>query len=490
MTRMQRAAALLLSAVLICSCAFAADADIILPEPPAAPAHMILGDSSTAQSREVTLYFAGDSSSIITSSTRSIPVKMNESLVESTLAYLLSSRLSENGRGSAAGDAELIGVESACGIVTVNLSIGSSAQLSDQAELQRYASIANTLLSLEGVEAVNILTGDLSDAVCSLPLGAITRLNESISAQYAQLQSEREDFLNLGNTKLRRDVVLYFPSTNGYLLPELRSLEFSSGNYIDAILDALKAGPMESPQCFSPIPGYDDVFYAAPTVQVNEAGERILELNFSANLPNYLAFSGMHLWQFYGSIVLSACSFMPELDAVRMCIEGAPISDYAIGDRILPFADNLMRRSHFSSMIGSKAILYCADSEGRLTRIERALSQAAASTPKGLLTSLIQFPVPEGCSSVFPYEVYADDILGVEVDAGVANVNLSGSFYARCQGLNSSQERNLIYAMVNTLAELPEIGAVRFLVEGMTVDSLCGDIYLKTALMPDPGVAG
>ena len=70
----------------------------------------------------------------------------------------------------------------------------------------------------------------------------------------------------------------------------------------------------------------------------------------------------------------------------------------------------------------------------------------------------------------------------------IANINLSANFYARCQALNAQQERNLIYAMVNTLAELENIGAVRFFVEGKSVETLADTIYLKTALLPDPGI--
>lgn len=488
MAGFRRAAALLLLfAMLLQAVAFADGAEIILPEPPAGAMDMVLGDSSAAYSHEVTLYFPGDNSTSITSSTRSIPMEMNQSLAESTLSYLLGSRFSENGQGVA--DTQLLDVELSCGIATVNLSIGSSAQLTDQAELLRCTSIANTLLCQEGIEAVNILTGGRSDAICSLPIGVFTQINEAVSTQYAQLQSEREDFLTQKTTALKRSAVLYFPSMDGYFLPELRSLEFSDSNYAEEIIRALIAGPTENARCFSPVPGSEEILTAKPIVRVNDAGERVLELYFNTMLPNYLAFSGIPLWQFYGSFVLSACSFLPGLDGVIMYIAGAPIADYAYGDRFIHFTDNIMRRSDFSAMIGSSAALYFADAEGKLVRVEYPLSQVAASSPRSLLAAMITTPAPEGLTSVFPTEVYADDLLGVRLDAGIATVNLSGSFYARCQQLNAEEERCLVYAMVNALCELPEIGAVRFLVEGMPVETLCRNIYLKTHLLPDPGPA-
>ena len=74
------------------------------------------------------------------------------------------------------------------------------------------------------------------------------------------------------------------------------------------------------------------------------------------------------------------------------------------------------------------------------------------------------------------------------LDGRTAVLNLSGNFYSQCQSLDAQKERLLIYAMVNALAELDTIGAVNFLVEGRQVDSLVGSVYLRTALMPDPGI--
>ena len=85
-------------------------------------------------------------------------------------------------------------------------------------------------------------------------------------------------------------------------------------------------------------------------------------------------------------------------------------------------------------------------------------------------------------------KLYMKDVLGVEVGDSVAVVNLSGGFYSRCQMLDSAAERRLIYAMVNALTELEGIGAVRFIVEGVSIDTLVQSIYLRTPLLPDPGI--
>ena len=42
--------------------------------------------------------------------------------------------------------------------------------------------------------------------------------------------------------------------------------------------------------------------------------------------------------------------------------------------------------------------------------------------------------------------------------------------------------------MVNALCELRQIGAVGFRVEGELFESLSGEIYMKSSLLPDPGL--
>ena len=98
----------------------------------------------------------------------------------------------------------------------------------------------------------------------------------------------------------------------------------------------------------------------------------------------------------------------------------------------------------------------------------------------GETNGTLSFPVPAG--------VYPEDILGVQAIGGIARVNLSGSFYRSCQGLDAGQERCLVYSMVNTLCALESIRGVRFLVEGGPAETLAGSIYLRSALIPNPGI--
>lgn len=484
-------AALMLSACSGASQSSNEIANVALPEPETALPRQILGDTSSAEGAEITLYYPAADGVSLTAVTRSIQIGQNENLLRRVLETLLEG---ESGSSLSGGsvEADLIGLEYGSGVVTVNLSIDAGVNRSDQDYLQMCASIANTLLALDGVQAVNILTGGRSEPVCSLPTGAFTDMTENIPAAYAQLQAEQQRFGDADTGGIVRSAVLYFPAQGGrYLLAETRTLEMKNDDYASAVIAALSDGPLERECCFAAIPGNLELLASDPECRVTERGERVLELDFSAMLHNYLAFAGVEPWQLYASVVLSLASFVPEIDAVRIRVDGEYVYDCAFRERALSFEDGLMRRDDFTECIGGSARLYFAGENGMLIGAECPMSQSAAESAMGLLSELFSFnnaaSIPE-LRSVLPEGIAQEDILGVTVENRVAAVNLSGNFYSRCQSLNVQQERALIYAMVNTLASLPQIGAVSFLIEGEQADSLAQNIYLKTALMPDPGL--
>jgi len=423
----------------------------------------------------------------LTTVTRPISVAQNESLIYNTLAELLSANHSDMPQSV---EANLIGLEYGSGIATVNLSIEAGVNRSDQDYLMLCASIANTLLGIEGVEAVNVLTGSRSDSIARLPFGCFTETLDNLPAAYAQAQSEAQRLLDDKHGPLNRNVLLYFPAQGGeYLLPEVRTLHFEDDDYASVIIKALSEGPLTRQCCFGAIPGNLELLASDPQIFAIESGERIIELNFTSTLSNYLAFAGVEPWQLYGSIVLSLCSFVPEIDAVQISVAGNYITECSMYGNTLSFTDGLMHRADFAAAIGSSAHLYFANEAGFLSAAECPMAQSASISALGLLSELLSAGVylPD-MYSTFPEGIAQEDILGVTIEGRTAVVNLSGNFYARCQSLSPLQERLMIYSMVNTLAQLDHIGAVAFRVEGEQIDYLAHNIYLKAALMPDPGL--
>ena len=117
------------------------------------------------------------------------------------------------------------------------------------------------------------------------------------------------------------------------------------------------------------------------------------------------------------------------------------------------------------------------------------LSETPA-TARGLISATLDGPEvwETGLTRVAPEGVSGGELLGVTVGDGRAVVNFSARFYEACQALSAAQERNLAYALVNSLCTLPEVRSVCFQREGQAVEYLAGSVYLRVPLIPNPGL--
>ena len=483
-------AVVIAAALAMSGCALRASApesadEIRLPEPSDEPENMILGESVSGASSEVTFYRAAGDFSGFTTYTQALRSEIGQSLPETAVNALLSSE------SRAMADVRLLGLEYACGTATVNLSVDARNATSQQELLALEASIGNTLLGIDGVRGVNVLIGDRSEGLCQLPVGVQTQPMTSVTASYAQLQAERDRLDQADAAPIERSALVYFPTASGqWLLPELRRVSASGGSFEAALIDALKAGPTEEETAIAAVPEGAELMADGPVVETLPNGERVLTLNFSSTLANYLAFSGLEVWELAGSVTLTMCSFLPELDGVRIMMNGEPITMCAVGEAILQFPDGLMRRRDFAGRVGSVATLYLLDEGDELTGVECPVSMRSALSPKRLLTELLGYANADGAAYRLPVSVnlYSEDVLGVQVVGGVARVNLSANFYRSCQNLSPRAERDLVYAMVNTLCALDGIRAVRIYIEGAAADTLAGSVYLRSVLLPNPGL--
>ncbi len=463
--------------------------EISLPEPAEEAENMILGETLSNAFSDVALYLASPDGASFSTVTRSIRTEAGQSLPEAAVAALLDS--TDEMVVRSIGDTRTLSFEYACGTATANLSIDARNVQNPQELLALQTAIGNTLLGIEGVRGVNVLIGDLSEGYCQLPLGVQTQQIASVTASYAQLQAERERISRQDSEPVERVALLYFPTASGdWLVPELRTISAGPASFVTALIDALKAGPQQNDCAIPSIPEGVLLLEDDPTVRTLSSGERALDLNFSSTLANYLAFSGLEVWELVGSISLTMCSFLPELDAVRIMVNGDPITMCGLGESLLRFPRGYIRRSDFSGRIGSTATLYLQNDSGALQRVERAVSMRSALSPRSLLTELFRYAGADDAGFRLPLRdvVYPEDLLGIQTSGGIARVNLSGRFYRSCQALDVGDERALVYAMVNTLCELKGIRGVRFYVEGLATETLAGEIYLKSTLLPNPGI--
>ena len=460
-----------------------------LPEPSPEAKNQFLGERAAARSTSVTLSYANADGASFSSVTRSLRTEEGESLVDAAVHALLEPSSDAEAAYFTLGETRVLSCELACGIAAVNLSIDARGAQSEQELLALEASIGNTLLGLEGVQGVNVLVGGRCMSFCQLPLGVQTREIASVTAAYAQLQAD-QDQLRAGTASgLTRGAVLYFPSDANdgrWLVPELREITFPGGDFVAGLIEALRKGPQVERCAAMVLPEGADLLNEPPTRSTLSTGEHLVTLNFSSTLTNYLAFSGLSIDELLGSLSLTLLSFLPETDAVRVEINGAPIEISETGS----FPDGLIHRGDFADRIGSVATLYLANAEGRLEPRQRAVSKRSALSARQLLAELFRYANAAEGPLTFPVasRVYEDDVLGVQISGDIAQVNLSSDFYLSCQGLDAGTERCVVYAMVNTLCTLPNVRAVRFYVEGVAAETLAGTIYLRSPLLPNYGI--
>jgi spore germination protein GerM len=487
-----RLAAVLVLTALLSGCAslsFVPErANVSRTLPPAADDGLAapVGDSAAEYTGRFTLnYIASDQQTLVAVS-RTMRLTSEDLLAEKVMERLLDPPDTLPGVLPIAPEGtKLIWVEQSEGVVTVNLSV-DVLSLTEQEITWMRAAIAGTLVGSDGIQYVNVLVGGKEESALTLPTGALTRTDGNLTALWAQQEADRDRFRQPGG-RLDRNATLYFPSQDGlYLLPEVRAVRFSDENYALELIRQMAAGGEGGG-------GMPDnaILTADPTIDTLEDGRRVITLRLNAGFEDAVIRAGGRPALAYGALALTLCRFVPEIDALRITLGGVPLGQVVLGDRVLVPVDGVLSPDDFDSLIGRVAQVYLTDAAtGRLRAVSRALERGAALSPRVLLEQVLSGPgaYETDVLAVAPQGVGKADIEGVRVENGVALVNLSGNFYRCCQQMDETAERNLIYAMVNTLCGLQQVNKVRFFVEEQSVDALVTAISLRGALMPNPGI--
>ncbi len=491
-SRTARAAAILLALALLTGCAslsFVPErANVSRTLPPAesdgltAPA----GDSAAEYTGRFTLnYVASDQQSLVAVS-RTMRLTGEDLMAEKVMERLLDPPDTLPGVLPIAPDGtRLIWVEQSEGVATVNLSV-DALSLTEQELSWMRAAIAGTLVGTDGIQYVNVLIGGKEESSLALPSGALSRTDGNLTALWAQLQADQER-ITQPDGRLDRNVTLYFPSQDGgYLLPEVRAVRFSNDDYALELIRQLAAGGKNGR-----VLPREGILSANPTIDTLEDGRRVISLRLAGGFEEALRGIGIEPGFAYGALALTLCRFVPEIDALRITADGAPLQPFTLGGRTIAPEDGVLSPDDFDSMIGRVAQVYLMDgATGKLRAVSRAVERSAALSPRVLVEQVLAGPLPHeaGVLPVAPQGVGKADIEGVRIEEGIALVNLSGNFYRSCQRLGEEAERNLVYALVNTLCALSPVDKVRFFIDGQTVDVLVTSICLRSALLPNPGI--
>lgn len=457
--------------------------EAVLPEPQEAVPAAVTGDQTAAYTLEARLYYPTADGRDLAAVMRTI-TSTGEKRVEEQVLELLLSETPTGLSPVAPEGTQIRALTLSRGVATVDLTL--SAPADEQTVLRMQSAITNTLVSLSGVEAVNLLLDGRKTALRGLSAG-LTRLSEgSLSAQWSQLLADEE---LMSAASLTREAAVYYLGREGkYLAPMIRTVTLSGGNPIGDLLSFMQEQPGEG--CLrAALP--QDVLAEQPKLLITAAGERIVKVVFTPNGMAAFESAGLSPWQVYAALTLTLTEFVPELDGVCAYVGEGQVLRAAGLSGEMTFPGGVMRRDDFLSSVGECLSVYQTGGDGLLAESRRLVSLSETPvTARGLISATLDGPEAweSGLAPVAPEGVSGDDLLGVSVGEGRAVVSFSDAFYQACSALTPAQERNLAYALVNALCTLPDVRSVCFQREGQPVEYLASSIYLRSALIPNPGL--
>lgn len=397
-------------------------------------------------------------------------------------------------------------VEISRDVATVNL--GASAHQLELRDLYMVCqAITNTLTEFSDIRYVNVLVAGVQvglDVSASLPMGTLQRrTGEDVDALWEQAEAQRvllsED---ASARRLSSAVTLYFPARGSTgILPEVRNISFEGqtpGQLVTGLLQELHHGA----QYLGNVPTLPDLvgmLTQLPEVTELSGGQsgRKVTLRFSEDLNEALPANEVTRSACMASLTYTLTTFLPGVVGLevyigdQLILNVSPSSIYT-DQQPIEFADGLQQRSNYSALLLGYCRLYFATEGGKLAAVSRPVPYFQVKNPRFLLLELKDGPksydTVTGLKAVLPQEWGDKDLLGISLAGDTMLVNFSEAFKAAAQPLSGSQERLMIYSMVNTLCENSAVSRVRFYVAGTQPDTLAGEIYLPGEFLPSPGM--
>ena len=443
-----------------------------------------VGDWVADWQTEVTLYYPAQNQLALVETRRALEVGARQTLEECLIGALLDADVPAGARPAAPEGTALLSVRRSGNTAVVDLSAEAGAAENSQQLFFMRAAIARTLCAACGLDAADVLINGRAASFSSLPQGALGYDETPAASIFMQLSADEELAASGSSYSAERQTVLYAVTADGQrLVPYVRTLTLENGGGLSAVIAAL-AGETGDAYLPAPLPAETPLVKEARLVDLPD-GRRVARLTLTGGV-----IPAESEWMTYGAIVCTLTGFIPALDGVQIYIgEGQLVRlDSPSGEVV--FEDGVMTRAMFETAIGRAVTIYMTAENGSLCALTRALAAEDVLSPRMTIAELFDEPRAweTGALRVVPDGLSIDDLLGIRIENGEAVLNFSARFYAGCQRLSEQQERNLTYALVNTLTERPDVNTVRFQFEGQTVDKLVSSISLISPLMRNPGL--
>lgn len=395
------------------------------------------------------------------------------------------------------------GVEVSGGTALVNLS-ASALVLDSKTFFQAAMAITNTLAQWGDIQYVNILVNDQHpgiDPAATIPLGSLTADSSPGAADKLwEARSNHRSGKVQGSFSL--PATLYVPAAAGRgIVAEGRVISFpdaSLSGMCVALLAALSQRSSALPN-LPQVPDLKALLAGAPLVdELPGAQGRIVQLSFHESANEQLIAAGIPRSIMLASICQTLTTFLPGLAGVKVRIGNEMISAVVpagvlegAGQEIV-FQDQVMKRRDFSRFLLDYCTLYFANSGDTLSPSLRAIPYYQAHNPRYVLNQLLAGPdytdsVP-GLSPVLPTGLKDADWLGITRQNDTLAVNLSAKAAELIKPLGETQERLMVYGLVNTLARLGGVTRVQFFIDGSQEGRFARQIDLAGSFLPNTGL--
>lgn len=443
-----------------------------------------VGDEAGAWQTEAVLYYPAQNQQELIEVRETVEVEKGQTLEACLVERLLEDDVPFGARLAAPQGTRLLSIRRGEGVAVVNLSVEEAGVESEQQLFLLRAAIARTLGAACDLDAVDVLFNGRARSAGTLAQGALPGGSVSALPLWMQLLSEEESVSAGESPSLERTAVLYGLTADGQrLVPYARTLSFE-GDGLNALLDVLR----EETDCAyltAALSGSEADLIKSAEVAVLSDGRRVVRLAIEGG-----ALRAENEWMLYGALTCTLTGFLPGLDGVQIYIGSGQLTrlDTPQGEAV--FEDGVLTRSMFETVMGRTVTVYMTADSGQLRAVTRVMADEDALSPRMIILELFGEPKvwETGVQRVVPDGLTGDDLLGVRIENGEAVLNFSARFYAGCQRLSAQQERNLVYALVNTLTERPDVTAVRLQIEGQSVDTLVSSISLRGPLLRNPGL--
>ena len=385
-------------------------------------------------------------------------------------------------------------VEVSGSVATVSLG-ASALRLSHEQLFTVGQALANTLCQFGDLQYVNILIAGVQpglNVAATLPAGSFRNNTvEDLATLWARASAP--------SSAARRSfaVTLYYPAPAGKgVLCENRMLSFSSPDLTAmgvTLLEALSAGA-ESLVGVPVCPDLKGMMRSDPVLD-ESGGQRRMVLRFTEDLNAALIDRGITRSVMAAALTYTFTTFLPGIDGIELRIGAEkittlmPSGTYSGAGDTITLQDGLMRRRDFAPFLLSQCKLFFASQRGKLTAVYRPIPFFEVYNARALVQQMMMgpqaFDSQLGLLPVLPQGLRDADLLGVSLEGNTLLLNFSDQLQALSQDWDSDAERRMVYALVNTLCEVPQVQKAAIYIQGEQPETPLHDIYLPGDFLPN-----